>query len=214
MSRATDEFREHLWVFNDIDYARQAGIASVFVAYYPSQAGLGRSRSAYWAVHGLGFDTDPDAHFTDHGSKTFTVGRREDKQATLELALAWAGEKFAIPAWEKSPLGSWVALGSVAAMKAKLKAAKANPDLKCFAAQVPSQPGWDDRRGRFYEGKPAEARIAARTRELALGYLAELGFETDPAALFLVHPDQLNKMVEGQVTVNLGRPDRFVLRMP
>jgi len=199
MSKTTDDYHEHLWVMNDTMYLRQAGTGRVFVSYHPAG-----TRSPAWVIYGLGFDTNPDGHFTENGCKTFTIRGREDKVATLALALAWAGEKFDVPGWEKSPFGAWMPAGTTAVMKAKLKAAKANPDLKCYAGSVPAAAGWDDRRGARVAGGTVSVWVAARTRTAAVAYLAEHGLDVDPTALRLIHPDRLTGMIEGQIGADLG----------
>jgi len=199
MSKATDEYREHLWVMNDTGYLRLAGTGRVFVSHHPAG-----NLSASWVVYGVGFETNPDGHFTDNGSKRFTIHGREDKVAALALALTWATEQFGVPGWEKSPFGSWMPTGTNAIMKAKLKAAKANPSLKCYAATVPPLPGWDDRRRGLSLGKPVSVWVAARTRPAAVSYLAEAGLTADPDALRLIHPDRLTGMTEGQIGADLG----------
>jgi len=199
MSRATDDLREHLWVMNATEYLRQGGTGRVFVDYHPSG-----HRYAAWVVAGLGFDTDPGGHFSNYGDKRFSVPSRADKAPALAVALAWAGEHYDVADWEKSPFGAWVPAGTNAIMKDKLKVAKANPDLKCYATQVPFQEGWDDRRGVHTTGRAVSVWIAARSRADAASYLGKLGFTTDPATLDLIHPDRLKNMVEGEVGADLG----------
>lgn len=130
----------------------------------------------------------------------------------LERALAWAGARFDVVTWEKSPFGAWVPAGTVAVMKAKLKAAKADPAMKCYATSVARRPGWVDHRGPVISSKPVEVWVAARTRPDAAGFLASLGVVVDPAGLGQIHPDRLKGMVEGQVGANLGVAGGTVLR--
>jgi len=209
MSKVTDQFREHLWVMNDVEYLRRAGTGRVFVNYLPGGDALTGVPS--WVVKGVGFDTDPESN-SGYGSRHFAVPSRDMRAEVLERALAWAGARFDVTAWEKSPFGAWVPAGTLAVMNTKLMAAKADPALKCYATSVARRPGWVDRRGPVINTKPVDVWVAARTRPAAVGFLADLGVTVDPADLGLIHPDRLKGMVEGQVGANLGVAGGTVLR--
>ena len=94
-------------VFNRHDLAslaRDAGIApAVYIAY--RSADTGRSYwPAAWQVVRPGFITDAGAHFRDNRCKTFTVDRvREEKEAQLAAAIAWANDRYGEQEWVKVP---------------------------------------------------------------------------------------------------------------
>jgi hypothetical protein len=70
----------------------------------------------WWQVVVPGRKTDPNAHWMQHGNKTFTVfryseagkTRAENKAAALTAAKAWVEERFGISsdAWVPSPFGA------------------------------------------------------------------------------------------------------------
>lgn len=213
MSKTTEEFREHLFVLNGGDYAKAAGI-KVYVAYRPAITGRG-GMSARWQIVGNGFKTDPDAHWQDYGQKTFGVYARDEKDRRLQEALAWASEQYGIPAWERSPFGAYVPTGTVAAMKDRLKQAKANPDLKAYYATIDLPEAWEttDGRHRADKGLPVVVTVAAYTRHGAATALWP-EVEVDPSAFQIKHPDALQNMVEGQVTAPLARMGTVTLKQP
>jgi hypothetical protein len=83
----------------------EAGGGKVFIVYRHR----GGSRSMIipaWKVAGVGISTDPEAHWTDYGSKTFSCSfsRRAEQ---LEEAKHWASEKYGIEEWVHDPFGGW-----------------------------------------------------------------------------------------------------------
>jgi len=213
MSKTTEEFREHLFLHNASNYASAAGL-KVHVDYRPTITGRGYT-SARWQVVGIGFQTDPGGHFQDNGQKTFSIMGRDQKQARLQEALDWASERYGISSWERSPYGSYVPTGTVAAMKARLKAAKNDPGLKAYYAIIDLPEEWSslDERYRLDKGRPTEVTVAARSREDAsMALWPEV--EVDPSAFQIKHPDALRNMVEGQVTAPLARMGTVTLKQP
>jgi len=82
------------------------GEGKVYISYRPR----GDSRSCIvpgWMVHGIGFSTDPTAHWMDYGSKSFSSWGRESKIAAFSDAKAWASAKFGIKSWVRDPFGGW-----------------------------------------------------------------------------------------------------------
>ncbi len=55
-----------------------------------------------------GFKTDPNAHWMDDGCKVFYLSGRDKFQETLKEAQDWAGEKYGIKEWVKTPFGDWM----------------------------------------------------------------------------------------------------------
>lgn len=65
--------------------------------------------SACWRVWRPGLRVDPNAHWHDHGAKTFLVGSAQEKAEQFETARNWASEKYGYTTdWVKTPFGSWV----------------------------------------------------------------------------------------------------------
>ena len=68
---------------------------------------------ARWVVfrvdaNGHGVKTDPGAHWTDNGCKTFSCHSRETKKMAEAAALAWATEHYGVTAWDKNRMRDWV----------------------------------------------------------------------------------------------------------
>jgi hypothetical protein len=85
-------------------WARQAGVDTpdVYLSYRPADNGRA-AISAAWQVNSLSHRTDPDAHWRDYGTKTFTVPYRGDRNATLEQAQTWTEGRYGITEWAKMP---------------------------------------------------------------------------------------------------------------
>lgn len=74
----------------------------VYISYRPQE--LGRAyQSAAWRVYRPGYKTDDSEkpYWRDHGVKTFNV-RRDTRAEQLEVAKAWAAEKFGVTEWKKT----------------------------------------------------------------------------------------------------------------
>ena len=101
MSKLADALRA-MRVFNDhallMRFAADKQKA-VCVLYDPSWTQT--ARPALCRVWSPFFETDPRAHWSDHGCKTFVGNRAE----SMPLALAWAQEKYGVSEWAPSPFG-------------------------------------------------------------------------------------------------------------
>lgn len=97
---------------NDHDLATAAatlGLVGVFVDYRPPEDGR-ITIAAAWQVIRPGFQTDPKAHWSDYGRKTFTIpwGQvREQKDSMRSEAIAWASQRYRLDPedWLPSPFG-------------------------------------------------------------------------------------------------------------
>ena len=87
-----------------------------YVSYRPAEYGRA-SNSAAWQVVHIGYLTDPKGHWRDNGHKTFTVYRREEKEAKLKEAIAWASKRYGIKEWERDPWGDWHPAGTLVMAK-------------------------------------------------------------------------------------------------
>jgi hypothetical protein len=124
MSKLTNDLRE-IGIVNTYDFAGKGNVA---LSYSSATTGLG-SRYARWIVVRPGFQTDSGAHWMDNGNKTFSVSCKAVKDEVLEQAKAWAGERYKIAEWAKTPFGDWMSKDFVEARMAALKTQiKANKD--------------------------------------------------------------------------------------
>jgi len=114
------KFTESLRQFDIHNAWGYAGTGNPYIVYIPGTTGRG-SRSPHIQVVRPGYQTDPKAHWMDYGSKTFHCWS-STKQATIAEAQAWAGERYKITAWEKTPYGTWMSADFVKARNAELKA--------------------------------------------------------------------------------------------
>ena len=87
----------------------------VFIPYSPQEIGMA-SQFAKWQVYRIGWKTDPEAHWTNDGQKTFNVFRpaTPEKEEQRLAAISWATEKYGISEWERSPFGSYHPVGTLA----------------------------------------------------------------------------------------------------
>lgn len=92
----------------------------LFIAYSPATNGLG-ARYAQWGVHGMGFITNPSAHWQDYGANTFVVTCRENKEPKLQEAIAWVKEKYGLDITERDVWGSYHVTGTMDKLKELLK---------------------------------------------------------------------------------------------
>ena len=79
---------------------------SVYIDYRAQDTGRAGVGAA-WSVFGLGFQTEPNGPWYEHGSRSFGVLGREDKARCLEEAKNWATEAGYGDAWAKDPFGAW-----------------------------------------------------------------------------------------------------------
>ena len=96
---------------NSWDISKISG-SKIFVLYTgPTYGKL--YQSATWQVCGVGFKTDPDGPWYNHGMKTFNVWKRDEKQSQLAEAIKWASETYGIANWEKDPFGDYQVAGAI-----------------------------------------------------------------------------------------------------
>lgn len=98
MSKLTESFQT-VRVFNSFEFY---GHGRPYIAFAPRAGAF----PAKWQVHRPGFKTDPDAHWGDHGSKTFSASGKGDAVAQ-QKALDWASERYGIKEWKRDPFGSY-----------------------------------------------------------------------------------------------------------
>lgn len=127
MSKFTEQLRE-VGVCNPYQFA---GKGVVFVHYASNEYGR-ITRGARWIVCRPGYQTDPDAHWMDHGCKVFTTfgakgdSHKEKKESAFHAAIEWVTNRYGIGIWKRTPFGSWMdaefVKTRIAELKAKLKA--------------------------------------------------------------------------------------------
>jgi hypothetical protein len=104
-----DKLREK-GVYNPYELA---GHGNVYIFYSPNEYGRG-GRGARWVVDRPGFKVETNAFWRDNGRKTFPVfgaagtSHKEQKDNALKIAKEWAGAKYGITEWAKTPFGSWM----------------------------------------------------------------------------------------------------------
>ena len=101
-------------IFNPYEITAAGGKPLIWIEF--------SSHNGAWLVHGVGFITDPDAHWTLNGSKAFYGRGKAEKERELLIAKDWCKVAYGVCAWEKSSFGSWHPLGTLA--KAAEKKAK------------------------------------------------------------------------------------------
>ncbi len=69
----------------------------------------------------LGLKPIQVAHWMDYGNKTVSVSCRERKQVVLEELMKWAGDRYGIKEWAKTPYGSYMDAEFVKRRIAELK---------------------------------------------------------------------------------------------
>lgn len=100
------QLREQKNIVNPHDFCRKGG-GRLFISYQSRPPGrMGTCMISGWKVVGIGFKTDPEAHFLDYGCKRFSCGSH-DKETRLAEAKAWATEKYGITEWIRDPFGAW-----------------------------------------------------------------------------------------------------------
>ena len=107
---------EKLGIYN---YDKFAGHGNVYIALTYSDVVVGGPR---FTVVRSGYYTIPNPR-PHYENKTFPVGRvKGDKAKALTEAKKWAGVRYRITAWTKTPFGSWMDATFVATRLADLKA--------------------------------------------------------------------------------------------
>lgn len=111
--------REH-GLINSYDIAKKLG-NPFFLVY--SGAAYGRAIGpANWSVYGLTFKTDPGSPWYDHGMKTFSIYKREEKEPRLQEAIVWVKEKYGVDMADRDPHGAYHPAGSLEKLKKMLEA--------------------------------------------------------------------------------------------
>jgi hypothetical protein len=116
MSKLTEQLKT-IGVYNAWGFAAK-GVP--YIEYFPADNGRLTSHYAYWAVVRPGFKVDPD-NFLHNYHQEFTVTCRENKAKALAEAQAWAGQRYSISEWAKTPYGSYMDAGYVKQRIADLK---------------------------------------------------------------------------------------------
>jgi hypothetical protein len=117
VSKFTEQLRE-IRVFNDYEFA---GHGNVYISYVAADRGRG-GHGAKWKVHRAGFRTDPKAPWYEYGDKAFNVWGGRARAEVLAEAQAWAGAKYGIKEWARTPFGSYMDAAFVTRRMAELKA--------------------------------------------------------------------------------------------
>jgi hypothetical protein len=86
-------------IHNSWDVCSKGG-GRVYVDYHAR----GKVDPPGWHVIGIGFDTDPNAHWSDYGRKSFSGTMRS---AALLAAKSWASGNYGIVQWVRDPFGGW-----------------------------------------------------------------------------------------------------------
>lgn len=116
MSKLTESFKT-VGVCNPANFAN----GEPYLNYYPL-ASYGHY-SQDWVCHKSGENLS--GHIIYHGKSFSTFGsgpHHELKRRALEAAKAWAGERFGITEWARTPYGSWMDADFVKRRTAELKA--------------------------------------------------------------------------------------------
>ncbi len=108
MSKLTEKLK-NIGLHNEWEFA---GHGNVYISYTSGDSGRG-GHSPYFSVVRPGFKTDANAHWKHQGTKTVTC-RRSDKDQVLAELKAWAGKRYNITEWARTPFGGWMDAGFVA----------------------------------------------------------------------------------------------------
>ena len=85
----------------------------LYIEFKPSYSGCGGSSAKFQVIH-IGHETDPKAHWSDYGNKTFDIWNTKDKEGKLAEAIAWTNEKFGQREWVKDPFNSYQDASAIA----------------------------------------------------------------------------------------------------
>ena len=105
MSKLTDQYRT-INVYNAHGFAE---FGEVYIEYCPSTY----KAYAEWQVIRRGYQTSPRGPWTGHGNKCFVVNSLAVKKKRLAEAQAWAGKRYGIIKWARTPFGTWMHAGFV-----------------------------------------------------------------------------------------------------
>lgn len=143
MSKRTEETRELLGIVNAnqiaTKYAEATGKKMPPYIAYRTSGFMGRGMgSAAWQVHRPGFQTDPSPKekrwWGNNDLMTFDVRSREEREAVLAEAKAWASERYGVTEWVKTnrlavgATNTWFPAEVIGWLDAAINDAKNSPD--------------------------------------------------------------------------------------
>lgn len=105
-------------LFNVYDCARLAGPKQVYISYHRADHGRG-GMWAHFSVSGVGFKTDPTAHWQHNGSKCFS-GTIKDGEVFRE-AIAWCRERYGFDSWVKIHGNDWITAEAYKAVESHMR---------------------------------------------------------------------------------------------
>jgi hypothetical protein len=90
---------------------------AIAISYHAPDRSNSRDISVQqWSVWSPLFQTDPHAHWSDRGAKTFSLhshggngSHKDRKDAALQVAMKWAEERYGVIEWAKNRQGDYVA---------------------------------------------------------------------------------------------------------
>lgn len=82
------------------------------IFYHSATYGRG-SMSAKWQVAHMGYQTDPNGAWYNHGNKTFLVFPYCEKEQQFEKAKAWVKERYGLDITERDVWGNWHVTGTM-----------------------------------------------------------------------------------------------------
>lgn len=100
-------------IYNSCDIALHSPRSERFYIGYTAGENSRLCRAPKWSVVGIGFKTDPDAHWADYGCQTFDVYGKENKEPKLKEAMVFCMNKYGITEWEKDPFGNYQVKGAI-----------------------------------------------------------------------------------------------------
>jgi hypothetical protein len=109
--KITKVMLHNIQIYNSHGIAQKAG-NKLFLAFTSAETGRA-SRSAKWSVYGMGFVTDPHAHWLDMGNKTFSVSCRTVKEPVRLEAVKWVKEKYNIDLTDRDVWGGCHPVGTL-----------------------------------------------------------------------------------------------------
>jgi len=109
--KITKEILNNIQIYNSHGIAQKA-VNKLFLTFTSAETGRA-SRPAKWSVFGMGFATDPHAHWQEMGNKTFTVGRRDEKEPMRLEAVKWVKEKYDIDLTDRDAWGNYHPAGTL-----------------------------------------------------------------------------------------------------
>lgn len=109
--KITKEMLRSINIVNPYEIAKKTG-NKIFLDYSPAETGRA-SRPAKWMVYGMGFVTDPDAHWLDMGRKVFLVGYKAEKEPMRLEAVKWVKEKYNIDLTDRDVWGNYHPAGTL-----------------------------------------------------------------------------------------------------